>query len=363
MTSTATAAAARVPVVSVCSTPRARLPAAPAPRRAHSLRRPAAAAPALRAGCRTARGHARVSITTRAGSAEGDEGAGADAADDDEEEVGPSQVPRAEGVEDGEWSALDAQQVRRTLQDADDVYERSLPANGVRGAALSSKPPSDAASTSNASSSSSSTAEPFHLLGLTLGELKQFAADNGLPAFRGKQLRDHLYGANPAKTIDDLITLPQSVRAALTEAGVHVGRSTVHHVAQAADGTAKLLLRLGDDRVVEAVGIPADEGGKNRLTACVSSQVGCPMRCTFCATGKGGFARNLAPHEIVDQVISLEEHFGQRVTNVVFMGMGEPLLNIPNVLRAHEALNSEVGIGARHITISTVGVPRWGNAG
>ena len=71
------------------------------------------------------------------------------------------------------------------------------------------------------------------------------------------------------------------------------------------------------------------------------------MRCTFCATGKGGFARNLAPHEIVDQVVSLEEHFGTRVTNVVFM-MGEPLLNALNVLRAHEALNAEVGIGAPH---------------
>ena len=116
------------------------------------------------------------------------------------------------------------------------------------------------------------------------------------------------------------------------------------------------MLRLADDRVVETVGIPATENGKHRLTACVSSQVGCPMRCTFCATGKGGFARNLAPHEIVDQVVSLEEHFGTRVTNVVFMGMGEPLLNVPNVLRAHDALNREVGIGARHITISTVGV-------
>ena len=80
------------------------------------------------------------------------------------------------------------------------------------------------------------------------------------------------------------------------------------------------------------------------------------MRCTFCATGKGGFARNLAPHEIVDQVLALEEYFGQRVSNVVFMGMGEPLLNVPNVLKAHEALNKEIGIGARHITISTVGV-------
>ena len=97
---------------------------------------------------------------------------------------------------------------------------------------------------------------------------------------------------------------------------MEIGRSEVHHIAAATDGTCKLLLKLADDRVVETVGIPATENGKNRLTACVSSQVGCPMRCTFCATGKGGFARNLAPHEIVDQVVSLEEHFGTRVTNV-----------------------------------------------
>lgn len=86
-------------------------------------------------------------------------------------------------------------------------------------------------------------------------------------------------------------------------------------------------------------------------------QVGCPMRCTFCATGKGGFARNLLPHEIVDQVLTVQEEFGQRVSNVVFMGMGEPLLNLPSVMRAHDILNKEIGIGARHLTISTVGVP------
>ena len=196
----------------------------------------------------------------------------------------------------------------------------------------------------------------FRLLGLTLAELKTFAVDNGLPSFRGKQIRDHLYGPTPVRTIDDLTALPKTVRDSLKERNVQIGRSEVHTVAAATDGTVKLLLRLHDDRVVETVGIPATENGKNRLTACVSSQVGCPMRCVFCATGKGGFARNLAAHEIVDQVVALEEHFGTRVTNVVFMGMGEPLLNVPNVLRAHDALNKEVGIGARHITISTVGV-------
>jgi 23S rRNA (adenine2503-C2)-methyltransferase len=81
------------------------------------------------------------------------------------------------------------------------------------------------------------------------------------------------------------------------------------------------------------------------------------MRCTFCATGKGGFARNLMPHEIADQVLTVGEAFGQRVSNVVFMGMGEPLLNLPSVMRAHAFLTQDLGIGARHVTISTVGVP------
>ena len=259
--------------------------------------------------------------------------------------VEPTQVPRAKGVQDGEWNDLDARLVEESQSDARATYERSI----LAAAPSATTPSADDLLRSLAPAE-------FHLLGLTTAELKTFAKENGLPAFRGKQLRDHLYGATPARTVDDLTTLPKSVREALKAANVDIGRSVVHHVAAAADGTAKLLLRLADDRVVETVGIPATENGKHRLTACVSSQVGCPMRCTFCATGKGGFARNLAPHEIVDQVVSLEEHFGTRVTNVVFMGMGEPLLNVPNVLRAHDALNREVGIGARHITISTVGV-------
>ena len=250
---------------------------------------------------------------------------------------GPTQVPRALGVQDGEWNELDAKLVEESQSDARLTYERSI--------------------LPTADELLQSLAPPkFHLMGLTKDELKRFATENGLPTFRGKQIADHLYGPKPVRTVDDLTTLPKAVRETLKEKNVEIGRSEVHHIAAATDGTCKLLLKLVDDRVVETVGIPATENGKNRLTACVSSQVGCPMRCTFCATGKGGFARNLAPHEIVDQVVSLEEHFGTRVTNVVFMGMGEPLLNVPNVLRAHDALNREVGIGARHITISTVGV-------
>ena len=198
----------------------------------------------------------------------------------------------------------------------------------------------------------------IHLLGLTRDELKQFALDRGMPGFRGKQIADHLYAGagGSARSVDDFTTLSKELREQLKASNVSVGRATLHHVAESTDGTTKLLLRLSDDRVVETVGIPAKEYGKSRLTCCVSSQVGCPMRCTFCATGKGGFARNLAPHEIVDQVLAIEAHFGERVSNVVFMGMGEPLLNVPNVLKAHKAMNEEIGIGARHITISTVGV-------
>jgi|MDSW01.1.fsa_nt_gb 23S rRNA (adenine2503-C2)-methyltransferase len=258
-------------------------------------------------------------------------------------------VRTVDGVLDGEWSDFDEKLVRQSQKDADSAYEKSmLPVSSLDALKLSGSV--------DIEKLSAGAADRFNLLGLTLTELERFATDIGLPAYRGKQLRDHIYAGSTARSVDDLVSLPKSIRAAFVTAGVCIGRSTVHHVTAAPDGVVKLLLRLGDDRIVETVGIPATENGKNRLTACVSSQVGCPMRCSFCATGKGGFARNLASHEIVDQVLSLEEHFGKRVTNVVFMGMGEPLLNIPNVLRAYLVLNTEIGIGARHMTISTVGV-------
>ncbi|KAK6135861.1 hypothetical protein DH2020_030348 [Rehmannia glutinosa] len=142
------------------------------------------------------------------------------------------------------------------------------------------------------------------------------------------------------------------------EAGWSVGRSPIHKMVTAADGTVKLLIKLEDNRLVETVGIPVeDDQGSHRLTACVSSQVGCPLRCSFCATGKGGFSRNLKRHEIVEQVLAIEEIFNRRVTNVVFMGMGEPMLNLKEVLEAHRCLNKDIQIGQRMITISTVGVP------
>lgn len=121
----------------------------------------------------------------------------------------------------------------------------------------------------------------------------------------------------------------------------------------ARDGTTKLLLATSDGLSIETVGIPA----LDRLTACVSTQVGCPMACRFCATGKGGLQRSLAVHEIVDQVLSVREVMEKRPSHVVFMGMGEPLLNIDAVLSAIDCLCRDLGMAQRQITVSTVGVP------
>ncbi|KAK9827990.1 hypothetical protein WJX81_005819 [Elliptochloris bilobata] len=200
------------------------------------------------------------------------------------------------------------------------------------------------------------------LLGCSLEELEELAVSCGQPKYRGRQLLDCLLQG--ARSTADLRLVPKALREELAARGWQTGRAPEHARVAAKDGTAKLLLQLADGRLVEAVGIPertaAPAGGmaKDRLTACISSQVGCPMRCTFCATGKGGFARNLRAHEIIDQVLAIQESFGRRVSNVVFMGMGEPLLNLRAVVAAVRFLNTAVGIGARHITISTVGVPQ-----
>lgn len=195
------------------------------------------------------------------------------------------------------------------------------------------------------------------LLGLSDEQLQQIALDFGQKSFRGKQLY-HLIYKRKVKEIQEFSQLPLAFRYDLEEAGWRVGRSPIHKAVTAADGTIKLLIKLEDNRLVETVGIPVkDKDGSSRLTACVSSQVGCPLRCSFCATGKGGFSRNLKSHEIVDQVLAIEELFKQRVTNVVFMGMGEPMLNMKEVLEAHRCLNKDILIGQRMITISTVGVP------
>lgn len=187
------------------------------------------------------------------------------------------------------------------------------------------------------------------LLGASVAELTAWVQQQGQPAYRGKQLHDWIYQKG-VRSLADISVFSKQWRA--TVADVPIGRSTIHFRSVAPDGTVKYLLQLGDGQIVETVGIPSDK----RLTVCVSTQVGCPMACDFCATGKGGYKRNLERHEIVDQVLTVQEDFQQRVSHVVFMGMGEPLLNTDNVLGAVRCLNQDVGIGQRSLTISTVGI-------
>lgn len=187
------------------------------------------------------------------------------------------------------------------------------------------------------------------LLGLSLSQLTEWVQQQDQPAYRGKQLHQWIYQQG-AKTLEDITVFPKQWRE--NHQDVAIGRSQILHRSVALDQTVKYLLQLADGQIIETVGIPTQK----RLTVCVSSQVGCPMACDFCATGKGGFTRNLAVHEIVDQVLTVQEDFGRRVSHIVFMGMGEPLLNTENVLAAVRCLNEDVGIGQRHLTISTVGV-------
>ena len=194
------------------------------------------------------------------------------------------------------------------------------------------------------------------LLGLGLAELEHWAQSQGQPAFRGRQLHDWIY-AKGARSLEAITVLPKAWRETLQRGegqGASIGRLPWLHRSDARDGTTKLLLGTGDGLSLETVGIPSSD----RLTVCVSSQVGCSMACRFCATGKGGLQRSLEVHEIVDQVLSIREAMDRRPSHVVFMGMGEPLLNIDAVLAAIDCLCRDLGMAQRQMTVSTVGVPR-----
>ncbi|MDM9381236.1 23S rRNA (adenine(2503)-C(2))-methyltransferase RlmN [Chlorogloeopsis sp. ULAP01] len=210
------------------------------------------------------------------------------------------------------------------------------------------------------------------LLGASLAELTAWVQQKGQPAYRGKQLHEWIYHKG-VRSLADISVFPKQWRAEVAE--ISIGRSTIHYRSVAPDGTVKYLLQLADGYIIETVGIPTyrsrgegetqrrgevekfpDPKSLERLTVCVSTQVGCPMGCDFCATGKGGYKRNLARHEIIDQVLTVQEDFQQRVSHIVFMGMGEPLLNSDHVLGAIKSLNQDVGIGQRCMTVSTVGI-------
>lgn len=174
----------------------------------------------------------------------------------------------------------------------------------------------------------------------------------GEGTYRGNQLARWIYRRRAAR-FDLMTDLPKGLRTAL-EADYTLGRSEIVHRSASSDGAVKYLLRLQDGETIETVYLPYAD----RVSVCLSSQVGCAAGCAFCATAQGGFARNLMAGEIVDQVLTLASaHPNRRVSHAVFMGMGEPLFNIDNVLRALQILTEEVGMSARHLTVSTVGVP------
>lgn len=193
-----------------------------------------------------------------------------------------------------------------------------------------------------------------HLKDLPIEDLRASLAREGLAPYRADQIAGWLYSRgvdDPAAMSDLGLELRQRLRSGWRTRALETER-----VATSRDGTQKALLRAADGARLESVAIP----DADRTTLCLSTQVGCPLECSFCATGALGFTRNLSTAEIVDQVCRMREVLGaeRRITNLVFMGMGEPLLNLPAVLRAIRILLHPKGFGfvGRRITVSTAGV-------
>lgn len=188
------------------------------------------------------------------------------------------------------------------------------------------------------------------LLGLTLAELQNVVKNLGMPGFSAKQIASWLYDKKVA-SIDEMSNLSLKHRELLKEI-YEVGAEAPVDAMRSVDGTVKYLYPVGGNHFVESVYIPDDE----RATLCVSSQVGCKMNCKFCMTGKQGYTANLTAQQIINQIHSLPER--DKLTNVVMMGMGEPLDNLDEVLKALDILTASYGYAwsPKRITVSTVGL-------
>jgi 23S rRNA (adenine2503-C2)-methyltransferase len=194
----------------------------------------------------------------------------------------------------------------------------------------------------------------INLYALDQPQLTALLAEWGEPAFRARQVWEWLY-ARRVGTFDAMTNLPKALRQRLQET-CQLGSLEVVLEQSSSDGTRKRLYRLEDGQLIESVLMPYDD---HRRTACISSQAGCAMGCVFCATGQMGFARNLTSAEIFEQAMWFARELeaeGDRLSNVVLMGMGEPFHNYDATLAAVRRLMNDLGIGARHITISTVGL-------
>ncbi len=221
----------------------------------------------------------------------------------------------------------------------------------------------------------------FVLLGLNQQELGAWVVENQQPVFRGKQLAEAIYRQR-LSSFEEITTLPQSFRSAMTQQGVEIGWPEISKRFVSRDGTVRYLISFSDGESVETVWMPEGDGGEagdgsdayqdvaeshrhewHRATICVSSQVGCAVNCQFCLTAKLGVKRNLTAGEIVGQVLVILRDQGvdldsERI-NLVFMGMGEPFLNYEEFMKAVRLLVQEVGIPESRMTVSTAGiVPR-----
>lgn len=193
---------------------------------------------------------------------------------------------------------------------------------------------------------------------LNRNQLRDFFEDQGDKAFRGNQVYEWLWSKG-AHSFDDMTNISKETRAFLDEHFV-INHIQVDHMQRSTDGTIKNAVKLHDNLIVESVLIPAN----SRTTACVSSQVGCSLNCKFCATARLKRMRNLNPDEIFDQVVAIDRqsklYLNRPLSNIVFMGMGEPLMNYKNVVKAIDKITSPDGLGMspKRITVSTSGVPK-----
>src|SRR5689334_644601 len=193
---------------------------------------------------------------------------------------------------------------------------------------------------------------------LKLDELKDFFVQHGEKPFRAQQVYEWLWNKS-AKDFDQMTNISVGLRDML-KTHFAINHIKVDNMQRSSDGTIKNAVTLHDGLIVESVLIPAEK----RITACVSSQVGCSLACKFCATARLKRMRNLSPDEIYDQVVAIKEQaetfFGRPLTNIVFMGMGEPLLNYANVTAAIEKITAQKGLNmaSKRITLSTVGIAK-----
>lgn len=194
--------------------------------------------------------------------------------------------------------------------------------------------------------------DKFILTGKTLEEIEEFMLEHNQSKFRAKQIYNWIY-LKSVNSFDKMTDLPLASRELLKEKAA-IASISIKDKQVSKDGTMKFLFELSDGSYAEAVLMRFDN--RANLTACISTQVGCPMGCSFCATAKLGFTRNLDTSEIIQQIFLIQADTGLKVTNIVYMGQGEPLLNFDNLLSSIKIFREQFQIGARRITVSTCGI-------